>query len=92
MGFGGARIWRGKLRFAPHLPESWQSLRYRLHWQGRDLHITVTKNQLRIVNRGSALSFWLYDQNAVLAENSESTFRLEGGELECEKIAVPSLD
>lgn len=92
MGFGGARIWRGRLRFAPHLPESWQSLRYRLHWQGRDLYVTVTQDQLHIVNRGNALSFWLYDQSAVLAENGESTFQLEGGELKCKKIAVSSLD
>lgn len=56
MGFGGLRMLDGHLRIIPHLPEQWRKLRYRVNWQGSNLTVTVTHEQLRICNHGKQIS------------------------------------
>jgi trehalose/maltose hydrolase-like predicted phosphorylase len=42
LGFGGMTTDGGELRFAPHVPASWGSLRFRVHWRGELLEVTAT--------------------------------------------------
>lgn len=40
-GFGGTFIEGEQLRHAPHVPKSWQTLRFSLQWRGQQLQITA---------------------------------------------------
>ena len=40
LGFGGMTVDGGELRFAPHVPASWGSLRFRVRWRGDLLEVT----------------------------------------------------
>ncbi|MBP1045983.1 glycoside hydrolase family 65 protein [Enterococcus sp. BWM-S5] len=52
-GYGGVRCLNGKLRIEPHLPEAWHRLAFGIIWQGNPLDVTVTKEQMIIVNQGT---------------------------------------
>jgi trehalose/maltose hydrolase-like predicted phosphorylase len=41
-GFGGMTVAGGRPRFAPQVPASWGSLRFRVRWQGTMLEVTAT--------------------------------------------------
>ncbi len=57
-GFGGMRDYHGELSFDPRLPEDWQELAYPLQWQGSEIHVTLTRDQLRIeVRSGRPVEF-----------------------------------
>ena len=43
-GFGGMTVAGGEPRFAPHVPASWGSLRFRVRWRGTLLEVTATGN------------------------------------------------
>lgn len=77
MGFGGARICQGRLRIAPHLPEHWRSLRYRICWQGSILTVTLRQDQIAIRNDGAAVQLLLGDMPVLLAEHSQKKWRQE---------------
>jgi hypothetical glycosyl hydrolase len=49
-GFVGVRVVNEKLRIQPNLPESWNQAVTKLHWQGQELRLTVTKSSLNVVN------------------------------------------
>ncbi|MCX7771790.1 MAG: glycoside hydrolase family 65 protein [Clostridia bacterium] len=49
-GFGGVRMLNGKLRINPHLPEEWESVRFRIQWRGDVLCLSITHDTLTIVN------------------------------------------
>ena len=49
-GFGGVRMLDGRLRIDPHLPQAWNRLRYTFLWHGQHLAVTVTKDELSIIN------------------------------------------
>jgi kojibiose phosphorylase len=42
LGFGGMTVAEGELRFAPHVPASWGSLRFRVRWRGTVYQVTAT--------------------------------------------------
>jgi trehalose/maltose hydrolase-like predicted phosphorylase len=42
LGFGGMTVGGGELRFAPHVPAAWGSLRFRVHWRGELLEVIAT--------------------------------------------------
>jgi trehalose/maltose hydrolase-like predicted phosphorylase len=44
LGFGGMTVLDGEPRFAPHVPASWGSLRFRVRWRGSLLQVTATGN------------------------------------------------
>lgn len=50
-GFGGVRMLGGDLRIDPRLPEAWERLRFPIQWQGQELWIEVTKEELMVENR-----------------------------------------
>lgn len=47
-GFGGMRDHDGTLSFDPRLPATWDSLRFRLCWQGTRVLVTLTEEQIRL--------------------------------------------
>ncbi len=49
-GFGGLRMLGGNLRISPALPEAWTKLSYRILWRGQALDVTVTKDDVSLVN------------------------------------------
>ncbi len=40
-GFGGFRVRHGQPHFDPWLPDQWQGIRFRLHWRGHAIDVTV---------------------------------------------------
>ncbi len=47
-GFGGLRDYRGRLSFDPRLPVTWDSLTFRLCWQGTRLLVELTETRIRV--------------------------------------------
>jgi kojibiose phosphorylase len=47
-GFAGLQLNGNGLRLDPHLPESWQSLTFRIQWRGRRLRVEVQGDPLRV--------------------------------------------
>jgi trehalose/maltose hydrolase-like predicted phosphorylase len=43
-GFGGMFIGKEGSRFEPHVPENWQTLRFRVKWRGSQLCVAATDN------------------------------------------------
>lgn len=64
-GFGGLRMLGGKLRVSPHLPEAWNSLRYRFNWKGQRLAVKVNRDNVEITNETgeSPVEVLVWDQN-----------------------------
>ncbi len=61
-GFGGMRDYAGDLSFDPRLPADWPSLSFPLQWQGSTLHVSVTKDELRVqVRSGPPVPFSVRD-------------------------------
>jgi trehalose/maltose hydrolase-like predicted phosphorylase len=54
LGFGGMTVDGEELRFAPHVPVSWGSLRFRVHWRGDLLEVTATGTTATARSRPSA--------------------------------------
>jgi trehalose/maltose hydrolase-like predicted phosphorylase len=50
-GFGGMRVAGGEPRFAPQVPASWGSLRFRVRWRGVLLEVTATGDTATIAAR-----------------------------------------
>ena len=48
LGFGGMTVDGEELRFAPHVPGSWGSLRFRVHWRGELLEVTPPARRRRL--------------------------------------------
>ncbi|WP_162000147.1 glycoside hydrolase family 65 protein [Companilactobacillus halodurans] len=51
-GFGGVRIDHDNLRIQPHIPKTWNYLRYSIIWQTKKLNILVTHRHFSIVADG----------------------------------------
>ncbi len=49
-GFGGLRMLGGKLRIDPMLPKEWTKLEYQLWWRDQELQVTVTPDEVKVVN------------------------------------------
>lgn len=49
-GFGGLRMLGGRLRISPNLPKAWNRLSYTILWKGQRLAVTVTPEQVVLVN------------------------------------------
>ena len=76
-GFGGMRDYAGDLSFDPRLPAGWPSLSFPLQWQGSSLHVTVTKDELRVqVRSGPPVPFSVRDTAYIATEDDEVVVRL----------------
>jgi maltose phosphorylase len=70
-GFGGMRVFDGKLFFNPVLPKEWTSLSFRVGFKGVLLNIKVEKNSVSIENLSDMpIEFGLNGQNNTLNGNS----------------------
>ncbi len=61
LGFAGVQIRDDGLHIEPHLPATWATLRFPLHWRGRQLTLTLTRDPLAIAItlRGRPLDIYL---------------------------------
>jgi len=76
-GFGGMRDYAGDLSFDPRLPAGWPSLSFPLQWQGSSLHVTVTKDELRVqVRSGPPVPFSVRDTAYIATVDDEVVVRL----------------
>lgn len=56
IGFGGLRVIKGKLTFAPNLPDKWKELSFNIHFRGRVIHVSISgKETLVKLLRGDTL-------------------------------------
>ncbi len=51
-GFGGMRVYQGKLHFAPRCPEAWKSFTFSLKFSNNPLKVKVDANQVSYTNAG----------------------------------------
>ncbi|OAN36621.1 glycoside hydrolase family 65 protein [Microbacterium sp. H83] len=71
-GFGGMRDYAGELSFDPRLPAGWPSLSYPLQWQGSELQVTVTKDELRVqVRSGEPVAFTVRDEAFIATTDAD---------------------
>jgi len=57
-GFGGMRVYDGKLQVAPYLPDEWQKYEFRIYFKSKLLQILVEKKEVRYsLLEGDALQF-----------------------------------
>lgn len=54
----------GELSFAPHLPEAWSKVSYRIRWHGSDVAVQVTRDGLRVIqeNGSHPVTYWYRGQ------------------------------
>jgi alpha,alpha-trehalose phosphorylase len=54
-GFGGLRVWDGRLCFRPALPAGITELTFHLRWQGALLHVSVTHEATEYIAHGASV-------------------------------------
>ena len=76
MGFGGIRIRDGHLRIAPNCPKQWEKFTYPLYWKGNELHITVCKDGVEVINEGEDFEAEIMGQTVTVSKG-KNEFRTE---------------
>ncbi|UEA87693.1 family 65 glycosyl hydrolase domain-containing protein [Alistipes senegalensis] len=75
-GFGGMRVRDGVLSFDPRLPETWESLSFKVNFRGRVLTVKVTRTAVEVSNEGDPVEIALCRRRVLVEEkvimNSES--------------------
>lgn len=51
-GFGGVRTVKGQLHIQPHIPSTWNSLKYSIVWQGSKIDVSVTHKCFSVTSDG----------------------------------------
>jgi len=44
-GFGGMRVKNGLLTFKPWLPKAWDSIQFKIKWQGNNIHLKIDQKE-----------------------------------------------
>lgn len=70
MGFGGVRVAGGRLRIHPSLPKEWEELQFRIVWRNSPLVITVTKNEMKIRNKGKDVTVTVGKRELSISEGA----------------------
>jgi alpha,alpha-trehalose phosphorylase len=66
-GFGGVRDYDGRLSLDPHLPRTWRSLEFSLHFRDRQLRVRLSHDEERYtLEEGQALTVRVRDEQHVL--------------------------
>ena len=69
-GFLGLRVYSMNLYLAPHLPHEWKELSLKIHYQGREIKISIDKSSLKLdLIKGDAIEFYLYEKKTLLKGN-----------------------
>ena len=75
-GFGGMCVRDGVLSFDPRLPETWESLSFKVKFRGRVLTVKVTRTAVEVSNEGDPVEIALCGRRVLVEEkvimNSES--------------------
>ena len=75
-GFGGMCVRDGVLSFDPRLPETWESLSFKVYFRGRVLTVKVTRTAVEVSNEGDSVEIALCGRRVLVEEkvimNSES--------------------
>lgn len=75
-GFGGMCVRDGMLSFDPRLPETWESLSFKVNFRGRVLTVKVTRTAVEVSNEGDSVEIALCGRRVLVEEkvimNSES--------------------
>lgn len=75
-GFGGMCVRDGMLSFDPRLPETWESLSFKVNFRGRVLTVKVTRTAVEVSNEGDPVEIALCGRRVLVEEkvimNSES--------------------
>ena len=72
MGFAGMRVIDGELHFRPMLPENWESVKFKINFQGRKLEVNVEENTADIkLLSGNSLHVYINDKK-VYIESEEN--------------------
>jgi hypothetical glycosyl hydrolase len=66
LGFGGIRIAGNQLRIHPSLPAAWNSLSFRVVWHNSPLQITVTADEVVIINEGKTVEVELLGKKTTI--------------------------
>lgn len=63
-GFGGMRVKNGQVHFNPYLPESWQSIAFKVRFRGAIIEVKVTKTGVEVINLSDkAIDVVIYDKS-----------------------------
>lgn len=70
-GFGGVRISNGKLKIEPHLPATWNSLKYQITWQNSVVRVNVNADEMIVQVIGKGITFINNGQEYQVPDDSE---------------------
>jgi maltose phosphorylase len=71
-GFGGMRVFNGKLSFQPFLPGKWRSFSFHIGFRGAVLNVKVSKEGVQIKNlSGTETTVLVYGKEQVVKANDE---------------------
>ncbi|MCB9291653.1 MAG: glycoside hydrolase family 65 protein [Lewinellaceae bacterium] len=69
-GFGGMRVYDGKVQFSPFIPKKWKSYSFKVRFRGSYLEVNVSQDKSVIHNHsGRALAIRVYGQDKSLPAN-----------------------
>ncbi|MCO6492148.1 MAG: glycoside hydrolase family 65 protein [Phaeodactylibacter sp.] len=69
-GFGGMRVYDGKVQFSPFIPKKWKSYSFKVRFRGSYLEVNVSQDKSVIHNHsGQALAIRVYGQDKNLPAN-----------------------
>ena len=66
-GFGGMRVRDGVLSFDPRLPGGWESLAFKVNFQGRVLTVKATPAAVEVTNEGDPLEVEIHGMRRLVA-------------------------
>lgn len=67
-GFGGMCVRDGVLSFDPRLPETWESLSFKVNFRGRVLTVKVTRTAVEVSNEGDPVEIALCGRRVLVEE------------------------
>ena len=67
-GFGGMRVKDGVVHFNPYLPETWQSMSFKVRFRGASMDIKVSKSGIEVENLGNSAIEVIIKNNKVQIE------------------------
>ncbi len=67
-GFGGMRVKDGVVHFNPYLPETWQSMSFKVRFRGASMDIKVSKSGIEVENLGNSAIEVVIKNNKVQIE------------------------
>ncbi len=71
-GFGGKRVYDGRLYLNPIIPDQWQSYTFRITFRGHDIVVTTTQSNTTITQYGNGeLQLSIYGKDVIINSGEE---------------------